>query len=174
MASGRLGTFVLVAHIGAAAPALCAGDRPPTVILAPPESEPAIRRALSLLPRRPPRIQVAAPRDVQPASRDRFLRSEAFVSRDVPTVYLTEHSPVLRAAREGSATHVHVLAAIIWHEMAHLEGADEPSAQEREASLWRSFVRDARVDAVGGLRYLKRLVERHEAAPAPAATASLR
>jgi hypothetical protein len=128
---------------------------------APAESEAAIRRALGLLPRRPVEVAVVTADRVEPHSRERFWRSEAFFSKGSPVVYLTSHSPVLKAAQEGSSIHVHVLAAIIWHEMAHLEGADEPEAQRREAAMWTRFVRDGLVDRVTALRYLKRLADRH-------------
>jgi hypothetical protein len=45
-------------------------------------------------------------------------------------------------------THVHALAAIIWHEMAHIAGADEAEAQDHEEKLWTRFVRDKLVDRV--------------------------
>lgn len=54
-----------------------------------------------------------------------------------------------------------MLASIIWHEMAHLEGADEREAQRREEALWTGFVLHHRVDEVAGLRYLDIMKKRH-------------
>ena len=153
----------LVLGLGAALAPAAAAEAARTVITAPGESEPAIRRALSLLPRRPQEVSVVDAEQVDPEARERFLKAEAFFSKGRPTVYLTRHSPVLRAAEEGSSIHVHVLAAIIWHEMAHMEGADEPEAQRREESMWKRFVRDGLVDNVTALRYLKLLADRHTA-----------
>jgi hypothetical protein len=116
---------------------------------------------LKLLPRRPHQVSVVGPERVGADSRERFWRSEAFFSKDSRIVYVTGHSPVLQAAQQGSSLHVHALAAIIWHEMAHIEGADEPEAQEREEKLWTRFVRDDLVDRTTGLRYLTALSRRH-------------
>jgi hypothetical protein len=154
----------LVLGVGAALGPAVEAEAARTVITGSAESEPAIRRALSLLPRRPAEVSVVDADQVDPEARERFLRAEAFFSKGRPTVYLTRHSPVLRAAQEGSSIHVHVLAAIIWHEMAHMEGADELEAQRREESMWRRFVRDGVVDQVAALRFLKRMVDRHQVA----------
>jgi hypothetical protein len=132
-----------------------------TAVNAPADAVPAIRRALKLLPRQPLQVGVVGEENVGADSRERFRKAEAFFSEGSAVVYLTRHSPVLRAANQGSSVHVHVLAAIIWHEMAHIEGADEPQAQKHEEALWTRFVRDDRVDRTTALRYLKALSERH-------------
>lgn len=167
----RLGAFVMAALTGSAG-AVSAEHRPAARIVAPVEHQRAIREALRLLPRRPAEVRVVDAGAIEPASRERFLRSEAFVSHGSTALFLTAHSPALKAASEGSPNHVHVLAAILWHEMAHLEGADERTAQQEEASLWRSFVRDARVEPVSALRYLKRMEDRRHPPPASVADAS--
>jgi hypothetical protein len=148
-----LGLALLGGPYAAAAP-------PRTAIDAPAESVSVIRRAVGLLPRRPPEVRVVGAEGVAPADRGRFLESEAFVSTGRGVVYLTGHSPVLKGARDGSSDHVFALAAIIWHEMAHLDGADEPEAQRREERLWTRFIRDHRVDRAAGLRYLKAMHDR--------------
>jgi hypothetical protein len=150
-----VGVVFGVAALTAAVPA-----SPCTVIAAPAESEHAIRRALGLLPRRPSQVWVLGEESIALPDREKFRRSEAFVTRASPVVYVTRHSPVLRAAQQGSSVHVHALAAILWHEMAHLDGADEAEARRREASLWTTFVRDDRVDRAAGLRYLKAMRDR--------------
>ena len=53
-----------------------------------------------------------------------------------------------------------MLAAIIWHEMAHTEGLDERHAQEREEDLWKQFVQRRLVDSGVGLAYLDELRRR--------------
>lgn len=132
-----------------------------TVIEAPPRAKTAIERALKVLPRRPPRISVVGEEYVSPETRHRFRRAEAFVAAGRPVVYVTRHSPMLKAAQDGSTFHVHALAAIIWHEMAHLDGAGEPAARQHEQALWTRYVRDDKVDRLSGLRYLKALSDRH-------------
>jgi hypothetical protein len=55
-----------------------------------------------------------------------------------------------------------MLAAIIWHEMTHLDGADERGAQGTEEGLWKRFVVERRVDPVTAPRYLKAMDDRHQ------------
>jgi len=50
-----------------------------------------------------------------------------------------------------------MLAAVIWHEMAHIDGLDERHAQEREEDLWKQFVQRSLVDSGVGLTYLQEL-----------------
>jgi hypothetical protein len=157
----RAALVVGLALVFATGAARRADAAPETIIEAPPDAEAAIRRALKLLPRRPQQVEVVGEGRVEPESRERFGRSEAFFSKGSPVVYVTSHSPVLHAAQQGSSVHVHALAAIIWHEMAHIEGADEAEAQKREEKLWTRFVRDDLVDRTTALRYLKALSERH-------------
>ena len=64
---------------------------------------------------------------------------------------------------QRQAFHTYALASVIWHEMAHAEGADECEARRREQSLWTTFVRDQRVDEVTALRYLEALTKRPDA-----------
>jgi hypothetical protein len=53
-----------------------------------------------------------------------------------------------------------MLAAVIWHEMAHAEGCDEAEARRREEDLWQQFVRGRLVDGSVGLTYLDELRRR--------------
>jgi hypothetical protein len=53
-----------------------------------------------------------------------------------------------------------MLAAVLWHEMAHLAGADEREARGAEEKLWTRFVRDGLSDAITSLRYLRALTTR--------------
>jgi hypothetical protein len=151
---------VLISTFGPICVPAAAQAAPPTAITAPAESRAAIRLALSLLPRRPQQVNVVDLEQVEPEYREVFLRAEAFIWKDRPVVYLTRHSPVLRAAQEGSSFHVRLLAAIIWHEMAHVDGADESEARRREEAMWKGFVLDGSVEAAEGLRYLKVMVDR--------------
>jgi hypothetical protein len=119
--------------------------------------EPTVRRALALLPRRPGTIAVIDANDAKPDVREQLLKLDAFVLRGRGVIYLVNQSAVLQGAARGSQVLDYVLAAIIWHEMAHLEGAQEPEAQRREQELWTTYIRDERVDPVIGLRYLEAL-----------------
>ena len=85
---------------------------------------------------------------------------EAFITKGGRVVYLTSHSEALQGALKGWSLHEYILAAIIWHEMAHIDGADEIEAQRREEELWTRFVMDERVDPGDGMRHLAALTER--------------
>ena len=43
-----------------------------------------------------------------------------------------------------------MLAAVIWHEMAHTEGLDERQAQQRKEDLWKQSCSAALSTAVSG------------------------
>jgi hypothetical protein len=116
-----------------------------------------VERVLSLLPKRPPAVAVIDPRHAKPDVRPTLLEIDAFITKGGRIVYLTSHSEVMRGALKHSSLHEHMLAAIVWHEMAHLEGATEEEAQRREEQLWTQYVMDERVDRIHGLRYLAAL-----------------
>jgi hypothetical protein len=105
---------------------------------------------------------VIDPETVKPEVRETLLKVDAFISKGQPVVYLSPHSEVLKDAWQGSRIHTYMLAAIIWHEMAHLDGADEREAQRKEEGLWKRFVVERRVDPVTALRYLKAMDNRHQ------------
>ncbi len=117
----------------------------------------ALVKALRLLPRLPARVAVIDATEAKPEVQPTLLSLDAFVTVGSPVVYIVRQSALLGGARAGSATHTHALAAAIWHEMAHVDGADEREARQREQALWTTFVRDQRVDGVVALRYLKAL-----------------
>jgi hypothetical protein len=90
--------------------------------------EETIKRALVLLPTPPAQILVVdatqAPRKVDAHGR----RVQAFVRYGETVVYLIADGPTLRGAQNGSGIFDYALATLIWHEMAHLGGADEREA----------------------------------------------
>jgi hypothetical protein len=53
-----------------------------------------------------------------------------------------------------------VVAIKIWHEMAHIAGADELEAQRQEEELWKEFIVSQKVDSRRGLAYLELLRKR--------------
>jgi hypothetical protein len=133
---------------------------PEPAIIAPAESMTAIKSALELLPQRPAQVGVVDTEGAKPEVRERLLKADAFVTPGGRTVYLVRESEVLKRAQTGSSVFVCMLAAIMWHEMAHIDGADEAEAQRREEGLWKRFLLDNRVDRVTALRYLKAMNER--------------
>lgn len=116
--------------------------------------------ALRLLPRLPARVAVIDATEAKPDARPTLLKLDAFILRGSPVVYVVKQGALLRGAVAGSTFHTHALATVLWHEMAHAEGADEREARKREGALWATFVRDQRVDQVTALRYMKALATR--------------
>jgi hypothetical protein len=131
------------------------------------ETAAAIQRAVKLLPKQPFQVAVIDADEAKDEARAILLKLDAFVVKGSQVVYLTKHSAVLQGASQGSALHTHMLASIIWHEMAHAEGADEPEAQRREQALWMQFLRDGKVDTMIALRYADLLANRHRSASRP-------
>ena len=126
-----------------------------------------LERVLSLLPKRPPVVAVIDPSHAKPDVRPTLLGIDAFITKGGRVVYVTSHSEVMRGALRHSSLHEHMLAAIIWHEMAHIEGAAEEEAQRREEQLWTQYLMDERVDRIHGLRYLAALKGRRVESAGP-------
>ena len=120
----------------------------------------AIRAALALLPRQPVRVAVMDVTQNRPPVRDYLLTLDAFTVAGNDVVYVVQQSDVLKGARSGSALYRAMLATILWHEMAHVEGADERRARKAEEDLWKRFVRDGVTDQMTALRYLDLLTKR--------------
>jgi hypothetical protein len=118
----------------------------------------AVDRALRMLPRQPEKIVIVE----RPTAPDQHAGKprEAFVNLGEPTVYLVRQGATLQRASEGQGIFDFALAAIIWHEMAHIDGADEPAAQRAEEQLWKEFILGGRVDRTRGMQYLALLHRR--------------
>ena len=112
-----------------------------------------IRAALAALPRRPDRIEIVAADELLPEIRDQIHRMFGFVLKGSRTIYLIRGSAIIREAERSGGPYVFILAAVIWHEMAHAGGLDEAQARRSEEELWRGFVATRVVDAAFGLGY---------------------
>jgi len=119
-----------------------------------------VGRALALLPKRPKQVVVIDAEKAPPALRQRLESVEAFVMTGEPIVCLRIQGVVLTNAQRTGGLFDYALAAIIWHEMAHIAGGDERAAQEAEEDLWRQFIVGQRVDTSRALAYLARLKQR--------------
>ena len=75
-------------------------------------------------------------------------------------VFLIRQGVTLQHALKNRPIFDCALAAIVWHEMAHLDGADEPAAQLAEEKLWEEFIVWRRVESDIGMRYLALLKKR--------------
>ena len=125
-----------------------------------------VARATRLLPRSPLQVAVIDADEARPEVRDRLLRLDAFTVPGSKIVYLVKQSAVLQGAASGSQLYEHMLASIIWHEMAHADGAGERAARRAEERLWTQFVPDGIFDQVTALRYLQALTNRpHDPQP---------
>lgn len=132
---------------------------PPAAADAPTDDQ-AVRAIARLLPRAPARIVLLDPeRDVEAgAARAKVAGLDAFAAND-GRVFVNVRSALFQAAKT-SDFYRHAFAAVLWHEVAHLDGADEREAQRREADLWTAFIRDGKVDQANGLRYARELARR--------------
>jgi hypothetical protein len=120
----------------------------------------AVTNAVKRLPKRPPVVSIVDADEATPKVRESMLKLDAFITKGGRVVYVVKQSAVLEGAARGSALYECMLASIIWHEMAHIDGADERGARRAEEQLWTQFVRDAAVDPITGLRYLQALTTR--------------
>jgi hypothetical protein len=117
-------------------------------------------RALRLLSKIPARVAVLDAEQARPDVKATLLRLDTFVLRGRPEVYVVRQSGLLQCAIRRAPLCTHALAAAIWHEMAHVEGADEREARRREEARWTAFIRDEQVDPVAALYYLRALANR--------------
>jgi hypothetical protein len=124
-----------------------------------PAYDATIARALKLLPRQPEKVSLVDANDTSGLLYE-LQHVEAFVMRGERVVYLVTQGVTLRKALKGAGVFDYVLATVIWHEMAHIDGGDETKARLEEEQLWEQFVVGRRVDSVRGLRYLALLKKR--------------
>jgi len=97
---------------------------------------------------------------VPPALQRNIERAEGFVTPGDDTVCLKKEGMIFHHAMLGAGVWDYALAAVIWHEMAHINGADEAEAQRQEELLWQQFVEEQRIEAGIGLKYLALLRRR--------------
>jgi hypothetical protein len=95
-----------------------------------------------------------------PTLQRRIEDAEGFVTTGEKTVYLKKQGSTFQHALRGPGIWDYALAIIVWHEMAHVSGADEPEAQRQEELLWQQFVLEHHVDTYRGLNYLRLLKNR--------------
>jgi hypothetical protein len=119
-----------------------------------------LRAALEALPRRPERIVLVENEVTVPGQEKQLRELDGFVLTGSRVIYLRRQSVTLIAAEYSGGPYLLMLAAVIWHEMAHTEGLDERHAQEREEELWKQFVQRGLVDSGVGLTYLDELRRR--------------
>ena len=77
-------------------------------------------------------------------------------------VYLNERSDALGHALVRGGVWDCVVTIVVWHEMAHIDGAQESQAQRLEEDLWQQFIVWRKVDSGRGVGYLRLLRKRRE------------
>ncbi len=125
------------------------------------ECDQVVGRVLRLLPKSPEAIVVMDADRSTPGLRQAIENFEGFATEGERTVYLRKQGPIFRRALQGASIWDYALACTVWHEMAHIAGADEREAQRREEQLLTQFVVARKVDATWGLWYLQLLRKRH-------------
>ena len=141
---------------------ICAGllGAVPAAAQQPNQYDLTVARVIRLLPR-PPEKVVVIDADISGRSlHDKLQHVEGFVIRGERIVHLVRQSDTLQRALKGPGIFDYALAITIWHEMAHIDGADEATARRAEEQLWTEFVVAGRVDRVRGMRYLTLLKNR--------------
>jgi hypothetical protein len=159
-----LGVLLVIAAPGVAAP------QADPAVSSPEAERPAVVAALALVPvamRRP--IVVIDPEGA--ADPEAVRRLDAFTVREPdgrlrPKIYLNRESAILRQAASGCDFYVKVLAAVIVHEAAHLQGRGEHEARAAEIRFVSDLVNRGLLPTDDGMRYLATL-RKQEAAPAP-------
>jgi hypothetical protein len=139
----------------------------PTGLDRSPESR-AVAKALALLPSNSVPVVVVDP-DLT-ADPPAIRRLDAFIvietdGRLRQKVYLNRESNVLRDASRGADFWVKVLAAVILHELRHVEGATEAEARRAEADFFNGLIEQGHVGRDDGRRYLARLHQREATPP---------
>jgi hypothetical protein len=160
-----VGTLAMLLMLSHAAPALAPAVRPPSTrdpATACIRCEAVIQRVLPLLPRRPLQVIVLDTEHTTELLKAKLAGVDGFITKGDPAVYLRMQSETFQAALAGPGIWDYALAITIWHEMAHLDGADEHQAQEKEEALWREFIVNGRVDNRRGMAYLALLRKRHQ------------
>jgi len=144
-----LGVFLIAGALFGSSPA--AADASPY--------DETIARALRLLARQPAKIVLVECANPSQPHRGK-PNVEAFIYHGDTAVYLVRQGSTLQGAVTRGEIFDYALAAIIWHEMAHIDGADEPTAQRAEEQLWKEFIVTQRVDRARAMKYLALLSDR--------------
>jgi len=124
------------------------------------EYDTTVARVIRLLPRPPEKVVVIDADTSGQSLHDKLQHVEGFVNPGRRVVFLVRQSDTLQRARKGPGIFDYAVAITIWHEMAHIDGADEATAQRAEEQLWTEFVVAGRVDRFQGMRYLALLKNR--------------
>ena len=113
-----------------------------------------VNRALALLGETQRAVVIYDPHHYDTTRRAKLERFEAFVFAERREIYLNRRGRVLEEALRGSPEGVYLVAALIAHEVAHLEGADERSALQAEGRCVFRFMKEGRISVDVALSHL--------------------
>ena len=119
---------------------------------------------LEVLPARPERIEILDLASLSDTARRKVNGRDAFVLAGHRTIVVIRQGATLRQAEFGDGFDRLVLASLVWHELAHANGASEQAALEKEQALWHRFIRLGLVSTADGMAYIQRLREARLAA----------
>jgi len=137
-------TFKVLARPVAAQPARAT---PPLTIV--------VSQALALLGHAEQPVVIFDPAQYDAAHRAKLEQFEAFVFKERGEIYLNGHGKVSAEAIAGHPHGVYVLAAILAHEMAHLQGLDERGALEAERRCVFQFMKEGRIPVDVALEHFR-------------------
>jgi hypothetical protein len=114
-----------------------------------------VDQALSLLgqPRQP--VVIFDPAQYDASRRAKLEAYEAFIVAKQPEIYLNRRGQASADALSGRPDGVYVVAAILAHEMAHLEGKDEAGALEAEERCVYRFMKEGKIPVDVALAHLQ-------------------
>jgi hypothetical protein len=114
-----------------------------------------VDQALALLGQPKQAVVIFDPREYDASHRARLEKYEAFVIEHQPQIYLNRRGEALAEALSGRPDGVYVVAAILAHERAHLDGKDEAGALAAEERCVYDFMKQGRIPVDVALRHLQ-------------------
>ena len=121
-----------------------------------------IHKALVLTGHPSRRVILFDPQQYDPAHRRKVERLEAFVFDEGTEIYLNVRGRAYTEAAAGEPYAVCVLAAILVHEMAHLEGKDERAALAEERRWIYAHLRAGHIPLDVAIQHLQNVWEERQ------------
>jgi hypothetical protein len=121
-----------------------------------------ISRALALIGRLDQRVILFDPERYDSVHRRKLQRLEAFVFAERTEIYLNLRGRAYREAAQGRPHSVYILAAILGHEVAHLQGKDERAALVEERNLIYGFMKHGQIPAAVAQAHLENVWQQRQ------------
>jgi hypothetical protein len=114
-----------------------------------------VDQALMLLGQPKQSVVIFDPLQYDSDHRAKLEHYEAFVLAKQPAIYLNRRGWAVEEALSGRPDGVYIVAAILAHERAHLEGKDESGALAAEERCVYQFMKEGRIPVDVALRHLQ-------------------